>query len=163
MHSLMTISQTSPAGLCKLTNCNSIEKAIDANTPTLGQLAKYVGDEKPLAFIEMNIALLAVFCNLSNSIKPEQAKMTAELILSEYPNLTIADVNYVFKKAKMGQYGDLYHRLDGQMILKWLGEYFEDRCNVYAERSIKEAQSYSFRSNDTPERINKLVKSIMKK
>lgn len=111
----------------------------------------------------MNIALLAAFCNLANSIKPEQARTTAELILSEYPNLTIADINYVFKRAKMGQYGEFYSRLDGQMILKWLGEYFDERCCFFAERSINEANSMTVRVKDTPDRIQRQINSLIKK
>lgn len=48
---------------------------------------------------------------------------TIDLILENYPKLKPDDIELCFKKAKSGQYGQLYDRLDGQVILGWIFKY----------------------------------------
>lgn len=141
--SLTNISQTSPAELALATNCRSVQAAIAAGTPSIGEVVNTGGAEQISAFIELNITMLAKFCNLGNSIKDMQIPMTADLVMSEFGNLTIADVNLIFRRAKLGQYGEFYGRLDGQMILMWCGKYLDERCEAEAERSRVEAASRS--------------------
>lgn len=132
----------------------------------MGEVIAAGGEAKMSAFVEMNIALLAVFCNLSNSITPSQVQMTAQMILSEFGNLTIADVNLIFKRAKMGEYGEFYGRLDGQMILSWFGKYLDERCQIAVERSIVEAARFKGdflpTSDNEVERVKKEIDKLLK-
>jgi len=68
------------------------------------------------------------------------------MIITEYYNLTIADINIIFKRAKLGQWGQIYDRLDGQIILSWFDKYFQERCKVAADKSILEADKYKSNS-----------------
>lgn len=138
--SLTTISQIGADELCVATKCRSVKAAVEAGTPMLGEVVHAGGEGQMLAFIEGNIIALAVFCNLpKGSITPSQIQTTADMILAEFGNLTIADVNLVFRRAKMGEYGPFYGRLDGQMILSWFGQYLDERCEYFAERSQAES------------------------
>lgn len=92
-----------------------------------------------------------------------QTLITAELIIQEYPNITLADITVIFRMAKLGKWGEFYGRLDGQMILSWVDKYFEDRCNWFAEKSISEANSNSTRDNRIDPKIIEFVNGIIKK
>lgn len=71
-----------------------------------------------------------------------QTQETAILILETYPSLTIADINLIFKKAKLGKFGSMYDRLDGQLILSWFDLYFSERCSAAANASMRESDKF---------------------
>lgn len=133
--------QTSPAGLVSATACRSVAECVRANTPTLAEVIAGGGREQMAAFIEANIVGLAGFCNLGASITPAQIQMTTEMILGEFGNLTIADVNLIFRRAKMGEWGVFFGRLDGQMILSWCAQYLNERCDYCAVQSENDANA----------------------
>lgn len=145
------------------TKCRSIAECHAAGTPTIGEIVRAGEGEKIATFIELNIAALAVFCNLGNSITAQQMSPTIDLIMSEYGFLTIADVNLIFRMAKLGQWSEMYGRLDGQMILIWFGKYAEERCNYFAEKSIQEAASMGMRANDTAARVKEMAYRTIEK
>ncbi len=112
------------------------------NTPALGEVVAAHGQSQMMAFVETNIAQLALFCNLGASINPDQIQATARMIVEEFGNLTIADVNLIFRRAKLGGWGELYGRLDGQRILSWFGKYLDERCEYCAEQSQSGARGF---------------------
>lgn len=84
--------------------------------------------------------------NLGKNMNPEQMNETAYMIMDEYPFLTLADINLVFKRAKMGEYGNLYDRLDGSIIMGWFKTYFTHRLEAAEAESIRQAGLYKPRS-----------------
>lgn len=92
---------------------------------------------------------------------PEQVYMTAELIVSDFYYMNVADINHIFKSAKMGHYGQLYGRIDGQLILSWFEQYSKDRANVAANESYITAQCEKGNSLDTPDRINRIISNLL--
>jgi hypothetical protein len=131
-----------PAINRKYRSINSVSQAIDLNTPSLAKINKHFGEDFILAYIEGWIVNLRKFLNVGKSMTDNQTEETAIFILSEYYSITIADIYLVFKKAKLGHFGKIYDRLDGQVILSWFDEFFKERCNVCAERSVNEADKY---------------------
>lgn len=84
--------------------------------------------------------------NLGKNMNPDQMNETACMIMDEYSFLTLADINLVFKRAKMGEYGNLYDRLDGSIIMGWFKTYFTNRLETAEAESIREAGTYKPRS-----------------
>jgi hypothetical protein len=85
--------------------------------------------------------------------------MTAELIVEEFRNLTVSDVILIFRRAMLGQWGEFYGRLDGQMILGWFGKYFDERCEAAALLSEQEGHQLKDRDRRsfTPEQVQRLT------
>lgn len=137
--------------------------AVVAGTPTLGEVVHSGGGEKMAAFVELNLASLASFCNLSGSINPGQIQTTVHMILQEFGNLTIADVNLIFRRAKMGEYGPFYGRLDGQMILSWFNQYLDERCEYFAERSrVERADDFRLPNVSEAARAHQELNKLMR-
>lgn len=90
------------------------------------------------AYVKLWLIELNELLNATRPLTEAQIDETAYLILSEYNNITIADINIIFRKAKLGEYGDLYGTLSIDKILKWFGEYFNERGNVAGEMSRAE-------------------------
>lgn len=110
--------------------------------PSIAKVNKQFGYDFTQAYIEAWIVNLRGYFNIGRNMTDEQTQETACLIIDQFFNITIADINLIFKKAKLGNYGKIYDRLDGQIILSWFDNYFQNRCNMFAERSIQEADKY---------------------
>lgn len=71
-----------------------------------------------------------------------QVAETINMIIDAYPHYTIYDFKLFFKLAKLGNYGEVYGRIDGSVILSWLRKYDLYRDTVAQSESIKEQEQY---------------------
>ena len=136
----------SPASIKALTkrlnNANDLIKA-ENNTPSLGYICKVLKNEKlALALVKLHIIDLLDFINPARSMSIEQVEQTAELLISDYSYLKIADLLLVFKKAKKGEFGQLYEGIDGMKILQWFTQTWSDRMDAAEQQSQQEAASH---------------------
>lgn len=74
-------------------------------------------------------------------MKAEQILQTADLIVDDYAILKIDDFKLCFDRAKKGRYGEVY-RIDGQVIFKWLNQYFDDRLTEAENLSYRQHQEH---------------------
>lgn len=127
---------------------NTTIAAIDSDMPSLVSLKKSIGENSVQAYIEMWIINLLEFINIGKSMSDTQVFETASMIICEFSLLNLSDINLIFKMGKMGKFGQIYDRLDGQIILGWFEKYFQMRCSDAAERSIN--NSLKNKENNTP-------------
>jgi len=133
---------------------------LKSDMPTIATIKKTYGEDFIQAYIEGWIVNLREFINIGNKMTNEQTSETAMLIVDEYYNLNLADINFIFKNAKIGKYGQIYGRLDGQIILTWFDEHFNKRCSTAAENSIQESERYksdNFDRTSKPIHINDIM------
>ena len=121
---------------------NDFPAILNSGLPSLVSIGKKFGDDFILAYIEGWIVNLREFVNVGKKMTDSQCQETAIYILDEYFNLSIADINLIFKNAKTGKYGPMYDHLDGQMILSWFDQHFNDRCIAAANISIREGDRF---------------------
>lgn len=100
-----------------------------SNTPApqpIGQLSRTypVECEKGLMLL---INDLRLFFQVDNMISTDGIKSLYPMILSEYPALSLEEITVCFAQAKKGYYGEVYNRLDGQIILKWIRSYYAEK------------------------------------
>jgi hypothetical protein len=112
--------------IIKLSNSITIKDSLSA--PILRTLEAQYGKDDLATVIAYQIMQTAAFFNLGNNIREDQALETAYLILEKYPAETLQDFTLVFKNAKTGKYGELYNRLDGQTIFKWIEAYLDQKA-----------------------------------
>lgn len=129
--------------------------------PSLAVLRRDFGDTKIEAIIKLHLIDLCENVNLTRSLRDAQIENIAREIVSEYYNLTIADVHVIFRKAKTGEYGDFFGSLDMPKVMTWFREYFSDRCALAAQESINN-QVYDKDGNMTPERMTKHFETLEK-
>lgn len=139
---------------------NTPAQVFDSNMPTLGALKRSFGDTFTQAYIETWIVNVCEFVNIGKNMTPVQICETAMIILDTYPYYTIADINLVFKRAKIGEYGQIYDRLDGQIILSWFAKYNKQRCLDAEEISINEANIFKERDDREYDREIKRLNEI---
>jgi hypothetical protein len=118
---------------------NRYEDVFKSDMPTISSIRKHYGYDFAQAYLEGWIVNLREFINVGKKMNDYQTRETAALILDTYPYLSLADINLLFKNAKLGRYGKQYDRLDGQIILSWFDRYFDERCECAADQSVIEA------------------------
>jgi hypothetical protein len=122
---------------------NTIPQIFEQKTPSMVVIAREIGNEKIIAMIELYIIALDQFLNFNKSMTQMSIHETAELIYRTYFQLTITDVLYVFKNARLGRYGEIIG-LNGGKILTWFDQHFDQRCLAAAAESEKEHYKASF-------------------
>jgi len=111
----------------------------------MGAVKKVYGDDFAQAYIETWIVNISEFVNIGKNMNENQIYETAQMILDSYPYFTLADINLIFKKAKKGDFGQIYDRLDGQIIFSWFTKYNSLRCSEAEEQSINQGNYFKDR------------------
>lgn len=146
-------------------NIDTIEKSLKSNLPTISLIKKEFGSDFIQAYIEGWIVNIREFVNVGKKMTDIQTQETASIIVREYYNLNISDINLIFRNAKLGLYGKIYDRLDGMIILDWFEQFFNKRCSIAAEQSIQESESYKWNETErisSNQKISDVIKSFRK-
>jgi hypothetical protein len=101
---------------------------------TLGKFRRESGEEKAISLLVIILSDVTEFFNVGNSMNANQTLTTAEMILDAYGWLKIDDFKLCFSQAKRGMFGQVY-RMDGNVILSWIGTYIRDRIRSADEMS----------------------------
>jgi len=130
--------------------------------PSLAKINKQFGEDFIQAYIEVWIVNLREFLNIGRKMTDAQTQETAMLIVDQYFSITLADVNLIFKKVKLGHFGKIYDRLDGQLILGWFDKYYGERCGAFADKSIQESEKYKsdkYARSSEPAKMSDIIKN----
>lgn len=144
---LPTTNETNSTELCKalLTPAECMKLFRKCLTPlacassgghSLSALRKAYGENSVILMLAAWISNLQKFLNVSAKMDGAQIHETCQMILDDFWALNSADVNLVMSRAKRGFYGQLFGRIDGQIIYQWFAEYFEERCEACANREV---------------------------
>lgn len=136
----------------KCRRIESFAEILKSELPSLALIKRRFGEDFIQAYIEGWIINLREFVNVGKKMTDEQTQETAMLIVQEYYNLNISDINFIFKNAKLGRYGKIYDRLDGQLILEWFDKHFAQRCTEAANISMNE-----YDNSDNHERSSRQI------
>ncbi len=126
----------------------SKNKSLILMTPEIGEIGVR-------ALLSYAISDLVDFFNLGKTMTADQIAQTVELIIEEFGILKIDDFKLCFSRAKKGYYGQVYDRLDGQIILLWLNTYTENRLNIAEEQSYRNHLETKQSFLNTSERLKK--------
>ena len=142
-----------------LAHVKTIEDSINAKTPTIGMMVRSLGANKIESYIKMWLINLNQSLNLKRGLSEAQIDECSFLLVNEYSNLTVSDINLIFKNAKLGKYGEFFESLTLAKIMLWFRMYFEERCQASAILSEREASQYKYRAerNNMPEQIKNSV------
>ena len=108
----------------------SVKDCLTVKSPSIATLKRNFGEEKLQAYISLHLIDLNTFLNLKRFLSDAQINECSMMIMYEHPNLTLVDIAFVFKNAKLGRYGDLYESLSIDKIMRWFSDYFDERCNT---------------------------------
>lgn len=152
----------------------NFESVFSIPSPSLVGLGKYFGEVVVKAFLHDELQRLRFFFSVGRGLTDEAIEELCELIIEEYYFFNLSDVKLVFKKAKKGNFGKSYDRVDGQIILEWFSAYNELRLSA-SERfeeqkrkerenqEAKETKSFNSKSFDLLKKLNKSMEETIRK
>ena len=105
----------------------SVEQVLKLESPSLSVIRKEHGEPKTLDLLNTIIADLALFFSVGKGMDRKQAEETSRLLLKEYYFLKVEDLKLFSDNFKLGKYGTIFDRIDGNVILEKLALYCNDR------------------------------------
>lgn len=138
--------------LTSLQHIKTMEQAITDDSNCIAFYSKKIGQDSILALIELHLMALSESVNVGQPLTKYQIKEIAIEIHSMFYFLSMTEICYVLRKAKRGEYGQLYGALNIVAILDWFNQYSEDRAQRFITQSTKDRQNdYSARSQERKE------------
>jgi len=100
-----------------------------------------MGPETLTAIVINELINLQDFFNVTVKMSPGQISETAEIVLEKFYFMRLDEIKLCFRRAKAGDYGELYNRLDGSVIIGWLKQYDAQRTDVVVKANKQLAAS----------------------
>ena len=105
----------------------TVNDVFDSPSCSIAVMNKEFGETHLRGFMVKVLNDLIDFFNVGKSIGAVQVAQTVDLIIDEYYFFKPDDFKLCFNRAKKGLYGKVYDRIDGAVILEWLGRYEKER------------------------------------
>jgi hypothetical protein len=119
------------AALMEISSATNFEVATTA--PKMMQLSKSLGDT---ALLKLIVVVLKQFNDSLNvpSMSAMQIIETAREYIVTYPLNSVKDLILCLRKAKKGEYGQIYNRLDQATIFSFITKYEEERVYYFENK-----------------------------
>lgn len=131
----------------------SIDKAINAEAPTIATFKREKSREFTLNLIMMWLVYLNAMLNLNKPMSEEQIEMCAEEIINEFYALKISDLTLLFKRIIAGSYGEFFESISTAKLLSYFRDYFNERCEFAEKESqrnhndLKSDETFNYTKN----------------
>lgn len=121
-------------------NPATVEDCFNPELPSIANITSEIGEVKMIALMVKWINSFVNFYSSNGTMDAYQIGDTISLIREEYPHYTPMDFKLFFKMAKKGYFGQIYGRMDGEVIMQWLRKYDTHRDTAAQDISINEAK-----------------------
>lgn len=136
------------------------EQAIKEDQNGIAFYSKHLGEDTILAVIELHLLALNQSVNVGQPLTKYQIKEIAIEILSVFYYLSMVEICFILRKAKRGEFGQLYGALNIVAILDWFNQYANERTEIFINKSTRDRQNdFSLRSEERKilERHEKII------
>jgi hypothetical protein len=116
-------------------------QSIIKNSVPLNVLKQSVGGRQVSMALDVQLTRLVANLNLKWNLNDEQIKTIVEDLIDKYPGESLEDFILVFKKARQGEYGELF-RLDGPVIFSWMDKYLDEKYRIMEDELAKQKDEY---------------------
>lgn len=165
----MQIIKQQPNAYLLAVNPKTVADIVKSDSPSLVLIEKEAGPTVLHAMLVKIISDTLQFFNVGNTMSPSQIDMTVELIMEAYASYKVDDWVLCFKRAKRGDYGTVFNRIDGNVIFDWFEKYIEERDAEFErirlnEKKTVEKQLDAIREAvPMPDEVKELISNLKKK
>jgi len=142
--------------LPKVKAITTVKQALEQSTSSLAKIKKNVGTVRTEALIKIYLVRLNEILDLKKPLSEDGINEIANILLTEYYNLSMTDVVFVLQQAIKGKYGEMFESLNIPKVIKWFETYFNERCNTAEQMSNDERNNYNsfFGRERSSEQVN---------
>jgi len=102
-----------------------------------------IADQSNKEIVAEMILELNEFSNVSRKMSGPQIVQTVNMLLNEYPKLSLQEYQVFFNKVRSGYFGQLYDSMDGIKIMVFIKQFYEEMVKAYNE--FKEEDHYQIK------------------
>jgi hypothetical protein len=130
---------------------NTPAKCLTSDEPTIGQLTRTYGDDFTEGYISLFIHKIQDSIGVKTKMNDFQIEMCAQMLLEEFKQINLSDLQLVAKRAISGAYGQFYESVSIPKVLEWFRLYFDERCETAAmlNTQIKASGQIESQASDT--------------
>jgi len=153
---------SSPEQTLRLMTAQTPLEAIKTESLSLAQIGSIHNDTAIYILLEL-IGDLVKYFSVGKTMGAAQVRMTIDLIVPhlELKNLKPEDYKVCFDRMKRGEYGPMYDRLDGAVIIDCLTKYAQERFALITEMNNHEHELRKADKGAMHPRILKALKKIV--
>lgn len=120
----------------------SIMDVFNAPDVSIVGIKKDVGEPFLLALMVKWLNSFINFYSVNGTMSDIQVADTINIIIEKYPHYKQDDFKLFFNMSKKGMFGQVFGRMDGEVIMQWLDQYDVHRDTIAQKESIKEADRF---------------------
>jgi hypothetical protein len=114
---------------CK--DIHTVEDIIKAKFPSLRRLANENNCDTVKDMLRLQFKQFDAYMNAKSGLTEEAIELLTDEIFTMYGHiLSFADINLIFRNAKLGRYGELYNQLSSMKIMQWFDKYVDEKLNT---------------------------------
>ena len=127
----------------KVREIKTIKQVLEQKPSSLAKIKKSVGTVRTEALIKVYLVKLNDLLDLKKPLSEEAINEIANILTTEYYNLSMTDVVFVLQQAIKGKYGEMFESLNIPKVIKWFETYFNERCNTAEQMSNDERNKHN--------------------
>lgn len=109
----------------------TVKQSIEAKHPSLRRLANESDPKQVKALFRLHLFALDQFLKQKGGLTADEIELITDEVFTTYGNnLSFADINLIFRNAKLGRYGELYQQLSCPKIMSWFDKYVDEKLNT---------------------------------
>ena len=109
----------------------TVKQSIEAKHPSLRRLANESDPKQVKALFRLHLFALDQFLKQKGGLTAEEIELITDEVFTTYGHiLSFADINLIFRNAKLGRYGELYQQLSCPKIMSWFDKYVDEKLNT---------------------------------
>lgn len=98
--------------------------------------------------IALHVKDLTSLLNLHLNLTTEQIIEVADELVAEYYFLSVEEIAFVFRRARLGYYGEIKHSLSIPTIFTWFAKFTDEKADVTRAKQSKDATSADTQINN---------------
>jgi hypothetical protein len=118
----------------------TIQGVIENSVP-INELRRFVEPRQISIALDIQLTRLVGNLNLKWSLNDSQIKTIVEDLLDKHKSETLEDFMLCFKKARLGEYGELI-RLDSPIVFSWMEKYLDEKYRVIEETLVRQKDEF---------------------
>lgn len=119
-----------------------VRDVFNSSQLSIVEIGRNLGEMKLQALMVKWMNSFLRFYSVNMTMDAVQVADTINLIIETYPHYTQEDFKLFFNMAKKGMFGQVFGRIDGEVIMNWIAKYDIHRDIVAQNESIKDADKF---------------------
>jgi len=139
-----------------------VQIAMDTKRPTLQTVVRKQGIDVATGVLMKIINDCSESFNVGKNMNVKQIHEAAELILNEFKDLKITDIQLAFNRAKSGYYKTSFDRIDVQVLMQWISDYDLDRVSDIVKYNEDKNNQNKIKVLEWSEEVTEAIKPLLK-